>query len=44
MADIKNYTQRDLGLIRTMTPEEALAFWSPEAVEERERSAPESRE
>lgn len=38
------YTVRNPGSLKTLSPEEAAAYWSEEAVAERERNAPESRE
>jgi hypothetical protein len=45
MGSIQNYvSEKEPDMFSTLTPEEAAEFWSPEAVAERERNAPESRE
>jgi hypothetical protein len=45
MSSIKNYTKtKEVDSFSTLTPEEAAAYWSKEAVAEREKNALESRE
>lgn len=43
MATVQNYmTAKQVESFTTLTPEEAAAYWSEDAVAERERDAPKS--